>query len=275
MAHSALYGIWQKGTGEQRWHFGMSVDDLVKKDKKYFDRGLRMTDLTVRDDHYTAVWRPGTGEQRAQMGMSQDEFKTTDKKWFKHGLRLHCLSVDDNSYTAVWRPGEGEQRWVANTSIDAFKLMDTGWFLQGLRIRYISVDGESVTCVWRPGQGEQRVLLNASIENLMALDIKYFKKGLVMKKLSVDDSGLSNLSGGWTAVWRPGTGPMHWISALPANFKTLDAEAFKAGQRLITAGVWDAGGLDFSFDDVGKFFKDLWDAIWNIHQDDNSSDPEG
>jgi hypothetical protein len=271
MAHSALYGIWRKGSGEQWWRFGMSVSEFENLDAQHFNKGLHLRDLTVRDDEYTAVWRPGNGSQHWQSGMSQDEFKSKDDARFADGYRLHSLSVDDDNYTAVWRPGTGEQRWVANTTLDNFKTMDTQWFNHGLRIHYISVDDEHVTCVWRPGSGEQHCIYNADLSTIMANDAAFFKKGLVMKKLAVDDAGLTNTGGKWAAVWRPGSGGLHWVSALPTDFENFDASLFTKGYRLTTCGEWDAGGIDF---DLGDFLDSLFKGV-TVSDQSPDGDPGG
>jgi hypothetical protein len=114
--------------------------------------------------------------------------------------------------------------------------------------------------------------VNASVEELIAMDTAYFKKGLRMAHLCVADEGLTNTSGRWTAVWRPGKGPLAWVSALPANIESLDQTMFSKGRRIVSAGTWVQGGVD-----IGKalsdFFKEVWDGITGASSDDNSQDP--
>jgi hypothetical protein len=62
-AHTAVYAVWNRGTGAQWWNFGLTSDQLKSKDDGYFKNGFRLADLTTKNDSYTAVWRPGTGAQ--------------------------------------------------------------------------------------------------------------------------------------------------------------------------------------------------------------------
>lgn len=81
----------------------------------------------------------------------------------------------------------------------------------------------------------------------------------------------STLGGDWAAVWRPGKGPLHWVSALPTDFENFDAAQFAKGRRLITAGEWDAGGLDF---DLGTFLKSLFKGT-TVSDGGNSGGDDG
>ena len=76
---------WRPGNGAQWWVTGLGYDDFKAKDKQYFDQGLRLTTLRIRNGAYTAVWHPGSGAQWWVAGLSYDDFKAKDKAYFDGG----------------------------------------------------------------------------------------------------------------------------------------------------------------------------------------------
>src|SRR5262249_11461496 len=87
-AQTAYAGVWRPGTGAQWWRTGMTADELKAQDKTYFDQGLRLEDVDIKNGKYAAVWRPGSGAQWWRAGMTADELKAQDKTYFDQGLRL-------------------------------------------------------------------------------------------------------------------------------------------------------------------------------------------
>src|SRR5262245_35684289 len=71
----AYAGVWRPGSGAQWWRTGMTADELKAQDKTYFDQGLRLEDVDIKNGKYAAVWRPGSGAQWWRAGMTADELK--------------------------------------------------------------------------------------------------------------------------------------------------------------------------------------------------------
>ena len=152
----AFAGVWRPGSGTQWVRWGMSWDEFKAQDRTYFDQGLRVTSLAIRDGRYAAVWRPGAGAQWIRPGMSGDEFKAQDTTYFDQGLRVTSMAIENGKIAAVWRPGTGAQ-WVrGGMSWDEFKAQDTTYFAQGLRVTSLA-SRTGGTAVWRPGTGTQWV----------------------------------------------------------------------------------------------------------------------
>src|SRR3954470_11706984 len=85
---SRFAAVWRPGSGEQRWRTGMSLDEFKSHDTDFFQKGLRLADLSIRGDNVAAVWRAGSGEQHWRTGMTVDDFKAHDTELFNKGLRL-------------------------------------------------------------------------------------------------------------------------------------------------------------------------------------------
>src|SRR5262249_46970609 len=80
-AQTAYAGVWRPGSGAQWWRTGMTADELKAQDKTYFDQGLRLEDVDIKNGKYAAIWRPGSGAQWWRAGMTADEFKAQDKTY--------------------------------------------------------------------------------------------------------------------------------------------------------------------------------------------------
>jgi stress-induced morphogen len=71
----------------------MSASDYHSTDTTRFNSGLRIQDLTIRDDSYAAVWHSGSGEQHWQLQMSAKQLKESDDTHFPKNLRMHVLEL--------------------------------------------------------------------------------------------------------------------------------------------------------------------------------------
>jgi len=223
---SGYAAVWRPGAGTQWVHAGITEDEFKTKDHAYFDQGLRIASLVVRDGRFTAVWQPGAGTQWVHWDLSADDFKARDGAYFKQGLRIAALSLHGGRFAAVWRPGSGAQ-WVHwDQSGDDFKTKDSGYFKQGLRITQLEVDGGKLAAVWRPGTGTQWVRWGMTGAQLEAQDQTYFPQGLRLTSMAVDGSN-------YAAVWRPGSGAQYWSHRRCwVDFKTEDLAYFGKGLRL-------------------------------------------
>jgi murein DD-endopeptidase MepM/ murein hydrolase activator NlpD len=223
---SGYAAVWRPGSGTQWVKAGIAADEFKTQDLAYFNQGLRIASLAVRDGRFTAVWQPGTGTQWVHWDLSTDDFKAKDSAYFKQGLRIAALSVHNGRLAAVWRPGTGTQ-WVHWGLSDAdFKARDSGYFAQGLRITQLEVDGGRIAAVWRPGTGAQWVHWGLSGADMEAKDGVYFPQGLRLTTMAVD-------GGKYAAVWRPGSGAQYWSHRrCGVDFKTEDMAYFSQGLRL-------------------------------------------
>lgn len=225
-AESAYAGIWRHGSGEQRWVAGLSANDFKAQDGDYFDKGLRLIALDLRDGKYSAVWQPGSGTQWWKTGMSADAFKAQDKTYFNQGLRIFALDIDGGKYAAVWRPGTGTQYWISGVDSSKFGSQDKTYFDQGLRLTILRVRDGEYTGVWRPGTGTQWWRSGMTFDEFKAQDKTYYDQGLRISSLDISE-------GKYTAVWRPGTGTQWWWTGLCfSDFKTEDQSYFDDGLRL-------------------------------------------
>src|SRR5215218_1467336 len=86
MSEIAFGAVWRPGTGTQWVHWGLSGDAFKTQDTTYFNEGLRITSLALREGKLAAVWRPGTGTQWVHWGLSGADFKTQDTTYFNQGL---------------------------------------------------------------------------------------------------------------------------------------------------------------------------------------------
>ena len=218
--------VWQPGSGTQWVKAGITADEFKTQDLAYFNQGLRITSLVVRDGRFTAVWRPGTGTQWVHWDLSADDFKAKDGAYFKQGLRIAALSLRNGRFAAVWRPGTGTQ-WVAwGLTGDELKAKDGPYFNQGLRITQLEVDGGKLAAVWRPGTGTQWVHWGMSGADMEGKDGTYFPQGLRLTTMAAD-------GGKYAAVWRPGSGTQYWVrQRCWVDFKTEDGAYFPKGLRL-------------------------------------------
>ena len=229
----AFAGVWQPGTGTQWVRAGLSWDQFKTQDKTYFDQGLRITSLAIRDGMYTAVWRPGGGAQWVRPNLSWDEFKGHDATYFAQGLRIGSLAIENGRYTAVWRAGGGAQWCRPNLSWDEFKGHDATYFAQGLRVTTLEYEGGKYTAVWRPGSGTQWIRGGMSFGDFVGQDRTYFAQGLRITALAYD-------KGRYAAVWRTGTGAQWWSSRRGmVDFVTEDTAYFQRGLRLVALELQD------------------------------------
>lgn len=220
--------VWRPGSGAQWVHAGITADEFKAKDSGYFNQGLRIVSLVVRDGKFTAVWQPGSGAQWVHWDLSADDFKAKDGGYFNQGLRIAALSIHGGRFAAVWRPGSGAQ-WIHwGLSGDEFKAKDSGYFNQGLRITQLEVDGGKLAAVWRPGAGAQWVHWGLTGAQMEAKDQIYFPQGLRLITMSVDGSN-------YAAVWRAGfgNGAQFWSrQRCWVDLKTEDLAYFGKGLRL-------------------------------------------
>lgn len=240
-AATGFAGVWRPGTGAQWWQQDMSLATFKAQDKAYFDKGLRLQSLSIRDGRYTAEWRPGTGTQWWQSDKSLAEIKAQDDIYFKQGLRITAMEVDNGRYAAVWRPGTGAQWWQADMSLATFKAKDKAHFDNGLRLTVLEVDNGRYTAVWRPGTGAQWWASDKTGPQIEALDKDYFDKGLRLTALAVD-------GGRYAAVWRPGSGAQWWRRhTCLVDFKSQDSKFFGDGLRLSFIELEDSGASPYRY----------------------------
>src|SRR5262245_66592042 len=74
----AFATVWHPGSGTQWVRWGMSGDEFKAQDTAYFDLGLRVTSLVIKNGKLAAVWHPGSGAQWVRWGMSGDELRARD-----------------------------------------------------------------------------------------------------------------------------------------------------------------------------------------------------
>src|SRR5215217_6134453 len=191
MSTEAYAGVWQPGSGEQKFNRPLPLDEFKAVDKTYFDKGLRLVDLKIADGKYTGVWRPGSGEQRFNRPRPLDEFKAVDKTYFDKGLRLVDLEIADGKYTGVWRPGSGEQRFNRPLPLDEFKAVDKTYFDKGLRLVDLEIADGKYTGVWRPGSGVQWWWQELCLDEFKTEDTAYFKQGLRLVALELHNDPIA------------------------------------------------------------------------------------
>lgn len=246
----AFAGVWRPGSGTQWVRSGLSWDDFKAQDRTFFDQGLRVTSLAIRDGRYAAVWRPGTGTQWIRPGMSWDEFKGHDTTYFGQGLRVTSMAIENGRYAAVWRPGTGTQWIRTGLTWEEFKGHDGTYFNQGLRVTTLELENGSYTAVWRPGAGTQWIRAGMSFGEFAGQDRTYFAQGLRITCLAYEN-------GRYAAVWRPGSGTQWWSSRRGVvDFVTEDTAYFQRGLRLTTLELQDdpvgayrypwAGGVSYT-----------------------------
>jgi murein DD-endopeptidase MepM/ murein hydrolase activator NlpD len=211
----------------------MSGDEFKAQDTAYYNQGLRLALLGIREGRIAAVWRPGAGTQWVRWGMSGDQFKAQDAAYFGQGLRITALEIEGGRFAAVWRPGDGTQ-WVRwGMSGDQFKAQDTAYFGQGLRISSLAIDNGRLAAVWRPGSGAQWVRWGMSVDDFAAQDRTYVAQGLRITSLVIE-------GGQYAAVWQTGSGIQWWSARRGAvDFKTEDAAYFAAGLRIACLELHD------------------------------------
>ena len=73
MTDIAFGTVWRPGNGTQWVRWDMTGDQFKTQDKTYFDQGLRVTSLAIRNGKIAAVWRPGNGTQWIHWDMSADD----------------------------------------------------------------------------------------------------------------------------------------------------------------------------------------------------------
>lgn len=226
LAETGYAAVWRPGNGAQWWRSGMNLDQFKAQDRTYFDQGLRLQSVSLKDGRFAAVWRPGSGAQWWRSGMTLDELKTQDTAYFNQGLRLVALELDGGRFTAAWRPGSGAQWWRTGMTVDQFKAQDLTHFNNGLRLALLEVDGGRYTAVWRPGAGAQWWRSGMTGAEIEAQDQTYFNQGLRLTALAVDGDR-------YAAVWRPGSGTQWWSRRrCTVDFKTEDAARFAGGLRM-------------------------------------------
>jgi hypothetical protein len=219
--------VWRAGTGTQWWVTGLSYDDFKAKDKHYFDQGLRLICLRVRDGKFTGVWHPGSGAQWWVTGLSYADFKAKDKQYFDQGLRLVDIEVQGGTFSGVWRPGSGAQWWVTGSSYDDFKAKDKSYFDQGLRLVCLRAQQDGhFTGVWHPGSGAQWWVTGLSYADFKGKDKQHFDAGLRLFDIEIHD-------GKFTGVWRPGSAAQWWWFGNDYEMVTSrDRSYFDGGLRL-------------------------------------------
>jgi hypothetical protein len=235
----AFSTVWRPGSGTQWVRWNMSGDDFKAQDTTYFNQGLRVTSLVIKNGKITAVWHPGNGAQWIRWGMSSDAFKTQDTTYFNQGLRVTSLAIENGNIAAVWHPGSGAQwiRW--GMSGDEFKAQDTTYFNQGLRVTSFVNDHGKLAAVWHPGNGAQWIRWGMTGADLVTQDKTYFDQGLRITSLVSENSS-------YAAVWHPGSGAQWWSGRRGVvDFKTEDAAYFSRGLRIMC--------LDLQEDPTGAY----------------------
>lgn len=235
MTDEGLAAVWRPGGGTQWWRAGMSADELVAQDRVYFDQGLRIRCLAIRNGRFAAVWQPGEGTQWVHWGLTADSFAAQDRAYFDQGLRLTALEVDHGWFAGVWRPGDGTQ-WVHwGMSVADLEAQDRAYFPQGLRITSLEVDQGRFAAVWRPGESTQWWRAGMSGAEFEAQDGTYFGQGLRIAALAIEGDR-------YAAVWQPGEGTQ-WCSHRRGivDLVTEDTTYFGQGLRLTALEVHDQG----------------------------------
>jgi len=236
--------VWQPGGGAQWWRSDMTGDEFKAQDTTYFNQGLRIQSLAIKDGRFAAVWRPGSGTQWVRWDMSGDEFKAQDTTYFNQGLRITSLEVTNGRFAAVWRPGSGTQ-WVRwGMTGDEFKAQDMIYFNQGLRLTALELDNGRFAAVWRPGSGAQWVHWDMTPGEFEDQDRTYFQQGLRLVQLATEGNR-------YAGVWRPGSGTQWWsYRRCLADFRSEDAAHFAQGLRM--------GFIELQDEAVGA-----WRYPWN------------
>ncbi len=235
MTNEGFAAVWRPGDGTQWWRAGMSDADFAAQDRTYFDQGLRIQSLSIRNGRFAAVWRPGDGTQWVHWGLSGDAFAAQDRTYFDQGLRITALEIDNGWMAGVWRPGDGTQ-WVHwGLSVQDLEALDRDYFAQGLRIACLEVDQGRFAAVWRPGEGTQWWRAGMSGADFEAQDTAYFAEGLRIAALAIEGAG-------YAAVWQPGGGTQ-WCSHSRGvtDLMTEDATYFGQSLRLSTIEQHDHG----------------------------------
>ena len=234
-ASRAYSAVWQPGTGAERWKTGMSMNEFREQAQTYYDQGLRIKSLAVRDERFVAVWRPGDGAEWWSSGMTMNEFKEQAQTYYEQGLRISSLEIDNGRVTAVWHPGTGAEWWRSGMTMNEFKEQDKAYFDQGLRISLIEIENNRVTAVWHPGTGAQWWKSGMTGAQLEQQDQTYFEQDLRLTALAIKD-------GRYTAVWRPGSGRQRLrYQRCPVDFKTESTAYFSRGFRLALIELDDEG----------------------------------
>lgn len=236
MANDGFAAVWRPGEGTQWWRAGMSDVDFIGQDRAYFDQGLRIECLSIRDGRFSAVWRPGEGTQWVHWGLSGDDFAAQDRTYFEQGLRLTALEVDGGGLAGVWRPGGGTQ-WVHwGLSLRDLEDLDRRYFVDGLRITSLEVDRGSFAAVWRPGDGTQWWRAGMTGAEFEAQDNAYFAEGLRIAALAIEGDG-------YAAVWRSGGGTQYCSHRRGiVDLMTEDTTYFGQGLRITSLEHHDRGG---------------------------------
>ena len=196
----AYAAVWQPGGGTQWWRSGMTVEAFKVQDKTYFDQGLRIESLAIRNGRFAAVWRPGGGTQWVRWGMTTDEFKAQDKTYFDQGLRITALELANGRFAVVWQPGDGTQwvRWGMSSS--TFGAWDRRYFRRGLRLAVLEIENGRYTAVWRPGSGTQWWSAGRCLADFQTEDATYFGRGLRLAFIELQD----NPFGAYRYPWQSG-----------------------------------------------------------------------
>ena len=83
----------------------MTVGEFKARDKEWFEKGLRLTELAVDDGEFAAVWRPGSGAQR-WLSATYSPLDAKDKELLVGDLRMSSLEIFDGDL-----PSEGGGSW--------------------------------------------------------------------------------------------------------------------------------------------------------------------
>ena len=104
--------VWRPGSGTQWWRSGMTAAEFKAQDTTYFNQGLRIQSLAIRNGRFTAVWRPGSGTQWWRSGHDHGRVQGAGHDLLRPGpADQRSWSSDTAGFAAVWRPGCGAQWW--------------------------------------------------------------------------------------------------------------------------------------------------------------------
>jgi hypothetical protein len=196
----AFAAVWQPGSGAQWARWGMTADQFKSWDKIYFNQGLRIKSLAIRNGRFTVVWRPGSGTQWVRWGMTADDFKSADKEYFAQGLRVTALEIEDGRFAAVWQPGSGTQ-WVRWGMTEArLGLYDRTYFRRGLRLAALEIENGRYAAVWHPGSGTQWWSARRCARDFQTEDAAYFARGLRLAFIELQDDPV----GAYRYPWQSG-----------------------------------------------------------------------
>jgi len=198
-----IIGVWQPGSGEERWCTGMSIDKFKQLDNEHFASGLRLRSVDMSDGKVSAAWHKGSGEQHWASGLSVDEFTKLDAGYFAKGLRLVAIDLDDDKYFAVWRLGSGAQRWYGG-SFAAFNEKNEKYMKEeGLRLVALDHHSSTYVGVWQPGTGAQYWYTGMTAAEFKARDDEMMAKGLRIAAIDLgrveSKSGATPTPGGGSA----------------------------------------------------------------------------